>query len=464
MHIEFWGAAQNVTGSMHLIQTNGKRILLDCGLFQGRRSESNERNTIFPFDPSSIDAVILSHAHIDHSGNLPNLIKQGYSGPIYCTPATRDLCEIMLLDSGYLHERDAEFLNKKKNKKHEPLVEPLYTYEDATKTIPYLKGISYEKEFPIVRNIKCKFTDAGHILGSASIVVTVSSKGKKTKIGFSGDIGRWGMPIVRDPVSMGKIDVLIMEGTYGGKLHEPPENMKEQLLSTMSRTIERGGKIIVPAFSVGRTQDLAYTLHLLFEEGKLPRIPIYIDSPLAVNATEIFKKHPECFDSETFLHISQQNDPFGFAQLKYIRSAEESKKLNEKMEPAMIISAAGMCEAGRILHHLANNIENPRNTILIVGYCAEHTLGKRLVDQASEVRIYGRYYQRRAEVIVHNSFSAHADHNELLRYSLFYKPDELEKIILVHGDINRLNSLKEGLSGKGYSSVEIPARGDKIII
>lgn len=461
MHIEFWGAAQNVTGSMHLIQTNEKRILLDCGLFQGKRSESNERNRNFPFDPSSIDAVILSHAHIDHSGNLPNLVKQGYSGPIYCTYATRDLCEIMLADSGYLHERDAEFLNKKN---HQPPVEPLYTYEDAIKTIPYLKGVSYEKELAIGKNIRFKFTDAGHILGSASIVVMVNRKGKKIKIGFSGDIGRWGMPIVRDPVSMGKIDILIMEGTYGGKLHELPENMKEQLLSTISRTIERGGKIIVPAFSVGRTQDLAYTLHLLFEEGKLPRIPIYIDSPLAVNATEIFKNHPECFDAETFLHLSRHNDPFGFAQLKYIRNVEESKKLNEVTEPIMIISASGMCEAGRILHHLANNIENPRNTILIVGYCAEHTLGKRLVDQASEVRIYGKYYQRRAEVVVHNSFSAHADHYELLRYSSYYKPSELEHIFLVHGDIDRLHSLKEGLSGKGYSSIEIPERGQKISI
>ena len=462
MQIEFWGAAQTVTGSMHLVHANGSRILLDCGLFQGRRQESNERNKNFPFDLRSIDAVILSHAHIDHSGNLPNLIKQGYSGPIYCTPATRDLCEIMLADSGYLHERDAEFLNKKKHNNNEPPVEPLYTYEDALKTVPHLHGIPYEQEYPVAKNIIFKFTDAGHILGSASISLTVKQRGKKRTLGFSGDVGRWGMPIIRDPAHMGRVDTLILESTYGGKLHDQPENMGEQLSLTISRTIGRGGKIIVPAFSVGRTQDIAYTLHTLFDEGKLPRIPIYIDSPLAVNATDIFRKHPDCFDAETYLHISQRRDPFGFEQLRYIRNVEESKELNEKHEPAMIISASGMCEGGRILHHLANNVEDPRNTILIVGYCAEHTLGKRLVDKASEIKIYGKLYQRRAEITVHNSFSAHADHNELLRFVSFFKKAELEQIILVHGDMTRLTALHNGLADNGYSNITIPQRSQRI--
>ncbi len=464
MQIEFWGAAQTVTGSMHLVYANGSRILLDCGLFQGKRQESNERNRVFPFDPRSIYAVVLSHAHIDHCGNLPNLIKQGYTGPVYCTPATRDLCEIMLADSGYLHEKDAEFLNKKSQKNHEPPVEPLYTYKDALATVPHLRGIPYGQEFKVANNATAKFTDAGHILGSASISLTASHNGNRRTIGFSGDVGRWGMPIIRDPASMGKVDILMLESTYGGKLHDPPENMGKQLVSNISRTIDRGGKVIVPSFSVGRTQDLAYTLHILFDAGKLPRIPIYIDSPLAVNATEIYRKHPECFDTETYFHITQHHDPFGLKQLRYIRNVEESKELNNRDESAMIISASGMCEAGRILHHLANNIEDPRNTILIVGYCAEHTLGKRLVDKAAEVRIYGKMYARRAEVVVHNSFSAHADHNELIRYTRFFKPNELGQIILIHGDPVRQTALRDDLTSKGYKNIEIPQRGQRITV
>lgn len=462
MQIEFWGAAQSVTGSMHLAHADGRRILLECGLFQGRRQESNERNSTFPFDPRSIDAVILSHAHIDHSGNLPNLIKQGYTGPVYCTPATRDLCEIMLADSGYLHERDAEFLNKKNHKKHEPPVEPLYTHRDALATIPHLRGIPYGQEFNVVKNVTAKFTDAGHILGSASVSLTAAHNGSRKTIGFSGDVGRWGMPIIRDPVSMGRADILLLESTYGGKLHAPPEDMGKQLVVNISRTIWRGGKIIIPAFSVGRTQDIAYTLYTLFDEGKLPRIPIYIDSPLAVNATDIFRKHPECFDAETYRHIAQHHDPFGFQQLHYIRDVEESKALNTRDEPLMIISASGMCEAGRILHHLANNIEDPKNTVMIVGYCAEHTLGKKLVDKATDVRIYGKTYARRAEIIVHNSFSAHADHNELIRYAGFFKPNELNQIMLVHGDPARQEALRDGLKGKGYRNIEMPQRGQRI--
>jgi metallo-beta-lactamase family protein len=461
MQIEFWGAAQTVTGSMHLVNTNDKRILLDCGLFQGKRQESYERNKVFPFDPKSIDAVVLSHAHIDHSGNLPNLIKQGYTGPVYCTPATCDLSEIMLADSGHLHEKDAEFLNKKN---HEPRIEPLYTYQDALAAVPHLHGVPYEKEFSIAKNVTAKFTDAGHILGSASISLTSVHHGNKKTIGFSGDVGRWGMPIIKDPAYMGRVDLLLLESTYGGKLHDPPDNMGEQLVNNIARTIDRGGKIIVPSFSVGRTQDLAYTLHTLFDAGKLPKIPIYIDSPLAVNATEIYRRHPECFDSETYAHISQHHDPFGLQQLHYIRSVEESKELNTKDEPAMIISASGMCEAGRILHHLANNIEDPRNTILIVGYCAEHTLGKRLVDKADEVKIYGKLYSRRADVVVHNSFSAHADHNELIRFAGFFKPDKLDSIILVHGDPLRQDALLGGLKDHGYHNIEIPQRGQRITV
>jgi metallo-beta-lactamase family protein len=462
MQIEFLGAARTVTGSMHLLHINNSRILLDCGLFQGKRAEANERNKNFPFDPKSIDAVILSHAHIDHSGNLPNLVKQGFNRPIYCTPATRDLCEIMLADSGHLHEKDAEFVNKHHRKNHEPPIEPLYTAEDAAKTMQNFQSIPYEKEFNVLKNVTAKFTDAGHILGSASIRVTTRENGTTKTLGFSGDIGRWNMPIIKDPMFMGMVEALITESTYGGKLHDPPEDMENQLAVDLERTIDRGGKVLVPAFSVGRTQDLVYTLHKLFDKGRLPRIPIYIDSPLAINATEIFKKHPECFDDETFQHIAQHHDPFGFMRLQYVRTAEESKQLNNKKEPCMIIAASGMCEAGRILHHLANNIENPLNTILIVGYCAEHTLGKRLVDQAEEVNILGSSYKRKAEVIVHNSFSAHADNNELLKYINCFDKRQLQKIFIVHGETERSENLQKELKKDGFGCIEIPARGQKV--
>ncbi|MDI6766577.1 MAG: MBL fold metallo-hydrolase [Bacteroidota bacterium] len=464
MNFQFLGAARSVTGSMHLLHINDQRILLDCGLFQGKRFESNERNKNFPFDPKSINAVILSHAHIDHSGNLPNLVKQGFTGSIFSTSATKDLCEIMLADYGYLHERDAEFLNKKHRKNHEPLIEPLYTSEDAAKAMKYFKDIPYEEEFCVLKNIAAKFSDAGHILGSASIKITCRENGTKKTLGFSGDIGRWNMPIIRDPLFMGNVETLIMESTYGGKLHDPPEDMETNLANDIERTISHGGKVLVPAFSVGRTQDLAYSLHKLFDKGKLPRIPIYIDSPLAINATEIFKKHPECFDDEAYQHIAQHHDPFGFNQLYYVRTSEESKKLNDKKEPCVIIAASGMCEAGRILHHLANNIEDNRNTILIVGYCAEHTLGRRLAEQAEEVKIYGNIYKRNAEVIVHNSFSAHADNNELLKYVDQFDKKQLKRIFLVHGELDQSIALKKELENIGVYDVQIPSRSEKVIL
>jgi metallo-beta-lactamase family protein len=460
MQIEFLGAARTVTGSMHLVHANGARILLDCGLFQGKRAEANERNRTFPFDPAEIDAVILSHAHIDHSGNLPGLVKQGYRGPIYCTPATADLCSIMLADSAFLQEKDAEFLNKRY--REEKPVEPLYTPADAARAVGQLRGVEYGKEFSVAKNAVALFSDAGHILGSAGIRLTLSRNGTASTVGFTGDIGRWNMPIIRDPQSLGDVDVLLSESTYGGILHDPPENMAEQLAADILRTIKRGGKVVVPAFSVGRTQDVIYTLHTLFDVGKLPLIPIYVDSPLAVNATEVFKRHPECFDDEIQAHLRLSHDPFGLDQIHYIRDAEESKKLNGLSIPCMIISASGMCEAGRILHHLVNTIEDPRNTILIVGYCAENTLGRRLVDQAEEVRIYGSLYRRRAEVVVHNSFSAHADGQELLKYIGMVDGKRLQKIFLVHGELERAQALAAGLGDRGYTSVEIPERGQKI--
>lgn len=461
MQIEFHGAAQTVTGSMHLIHTNGRKILLDCGMFQGKRAEANERNRRFPFDPREIDAVILSHAHIDHSGNLPNLVKQGFSGKIYCTPATRDLCGIMLADSAHIQEKDAEFFNKQPRNRKEKPIEPLYTTADAMAAIDRLKPVSYKKDFDPFNNISARFTDAGHILGSASIKLTIKENGSTKTLGFTGDVGRWGMPIIRDPEFMGDVETLITESTYGGVIHDPPDNMEKSLLIDLDRTIRRKGKVIVPAFSVGRTQDLLYSLHKLFDEGLLPRIPIYVDSPLASNATEIYKKHPECYDKETRELFSGHYDPFGFTGVQYIQSAEESKRLNVKKESCMIISASGMCEAGRILHHLANNIENPRNTIMMIGYCAEHTLGRRIIEKASEVKIFGADFWLRAEVVVHNSFSAHADNDELLRYIERFDKNILTNIFVVHGEPEKSTRFAANLSKSGFRNVEIPVRGQK---
>lgn len=464
MNLEFQGAARTVTGSMHLLHVNGSRVLLDCGLYQGRRAEANERNRTVPFDPRSIDAVILSHAHIDHSGNLPGLVRHGYTGPIYATPATLDLCKIMLADSGFIQQKDAEFMNKKHARNGEPLIEPLYTPADVDAAMKLFRPVPYEKVFNALPNLSAQYHDAGHILGSASVRLTIKEHGTVKTLGFTGDIGPKNLPIVRDPVFMGDVDALISESTYGGKEHDPPDEKADQLAADLRQTIARGGKTIVPAFSVGRTQDLVFSLHKLFDEGKLPRIPIYVDSPLAVNATDIFKKHPECFDEETYRHVLQNHDPFGLNQLHYVRSVEESKALNGRDEPCMIIAASGMCEAGRVLHHLANTIEDSRNTILIVGYQADHTLGKRLVEEREEVKIFGTMYKRRAQIVVHNSFSAHADGKGLLEYIGWFDRQRLQRVFLVHGEPERAEDLKKGLTANGFNDISVPHRGESFVL
>ncbi len=462
MQLEFFGAARTVTGSMHLLHVDGKRILLDCGFFQGHREEATQRNKTFPFDPASIDAVILSHAHIDHSGNLPGLVKQGFTGTIFSTNPTLDLCSIMLIDSAHIQEKDAEFVNKKHAKRRELPVEPLYTPEDAAKAMEQFQGIPYNKQFDVLPDITATFSDAGHILGSASVRITMKNGGTKKTLGFTGDLGRWNMPIIRDPQFMGNVETLITESTYGGILHDAPDQMESQVESVLRRTFERGGKVIVPAFSVGRTQDIVYTLHKLKDAGRLPSFPIYVDSPLAINATDIFKKHPECYDDETRQHILQHHDPLGMSQLAYVRAAEDSKALNDRKEPCMIISASGMCEAGRILHHLANNIEDPRNTIMIVGYQAEHTLGWKLVQEFPEVKIFGEIHPRNAEVVVFNSFSAHADGNELVRYISQFDARQLNRICIVHGEPERQEQLMTGLTEEGFKNIIMPVRGQKV--
>jgi len=462
MEIRFLGAARTVTGSMHMIKSNGKTILLDCGLFQGRRAETYERNKSFPFDASTIDAVVLSHAHADHAGNLPNLVRSGFRGPIYATAATRDLCNVMLYDSAYIQERDIEYVNKKRKLKGEPPAEPLYTVDDVGLTMGQFVGVGYRQSFTVTDGIACSYSDAGHILGSAVTRLALTNKGKSTTLGFTGDLGRKNAPILKDPETIDDVDILISESTYGGKVHEPITGTKESLLAAITRAVGRGGKVIIPSFSVGRTQELVYMMNELFDTGRLPAIPIYVDSPLAANATEVFRLHPECFDADALRMLHEHDDPFGFGKLTYVRSVAESKKLNDRTEPCVIISASGMCEAGRVLHHLANNIENPKNMILVVGFQAEHTLGRKLVERQPEVKIFGEVFKRNAEVVIMNSLSAHAGQDELLEFVTKLGHSKSKTIFLVHGEPTQAEQLSLKLLESGFRNVHIPNRGDVV--
>jgi metallo-beta-lactamase family protein len=455
MRIHFNGAARTVTGSQYLIEINGARILMECGLFQGRRSETYQRNRDFLFDPKDIDAVLLSHAHIDHSGNLPHLIKNGYTGPIYATDATADLADIMLRDSGHIQEADALYVNKKRAERGESPVEPLYTLEDAAQVAQYFRPQPYAKPCEISPGVTAEFFDAGHILGSAAIRLEVQEKGRKIRFWFSGDIGRYDLPILRDPVLPHDVDYLMMECTYGDKAHQDPMDAHREFQTVILQTVARGGKVIVPAFAVGRTQELIYSLNMLVESGRLKHIPVYVDSPLASSATKVFERHPECYDAETleFIH-NGQHSALNFPGLKYVQSVDESKALNYLKGPAIIISASGMAEAGRILHHLKNNIEDQNNTILIVGWQAPYTLGRRLADRETEVKIFGEIYQRRANVVTIGGLSAHAGQNTLLKYALAEK--NLEELILVHGEEDKAAIFKEKLAEAGLKRTVYP--------
>ncbi|MGO9482729.1 MAG: MBL fold metallo-hydrolase RNA specificity domain-containing protein, partial [Candidatus Kryptoniota bacterium] len=454
-----------VTGSMHLLDVNGKRILLECGFYQGKRAESNRTNRNFDlFHPAQIDTVVLSHAHIDHSGNLPNLVKQGFTGTIYATPATRDLAGIMLADSAKIQEQDAAFLNKKLVKRHETPIEPIYTTEDALEVMPLFVSVSYHRETTISDGVKLTFLDAGHILGSAMVQLSIDDDGKKKTLFFTGDLGRKGLPILRDPEVVHDADFLIMESTYGGKFHDPIEGMDSKLAEVILRTLKRGGKVIIPAFSVERTQEITYTIHRLFESKVLPRIPVFVDSPLSVNATEVFRLHPECFNKEIFKMVMEHDDPFGFGYINYIQNVEDSKKLNDFKEPIVIISASGMCESGRILHHLANNITDPKNTIIIVGYQAESTLGRRITEHQPALKIFGDEYQLKAEVVEMHSFSAHADHNDLVGFVKNFDNKKLRNIYLVHGEPQEQFALTQTLNQSGYGSIFSPRKGDNFTI
>ncbi len=465
MQIQFIGAAQTVTGSMHLLEANGKRILLECGFYQGKRAESISINKNFNFfQPAQIDAVVLSHAHIDHSGNLPNLVKQGFSGPIYATPATRDLAGIMLVDSGKIQEQDAEFLNKKLLKRGEPTVQPIYNTEDALAVMPLFVSLSYHREMTIADGIKLTFLDAGHILGSAMVQLRINDDGEEKIILFTGDLGRKGLPILRNPEVVEEADTLITESTYGGRHHDPIQGMQAKLQEVILRTVRRGGKVIIPAFSVERTQEITYTLHRLFDSKSLPRIPVFVDSPLSVNATEVFRLHPECFNKDIFKMVLAHDDPFGFEYIKYIRLVEDSKKLNDMKEPMVIISASGMCESGRILHHLANNAGNPNNTILIVGYQAPDTLGWRIANHFPTLRILGDEYPLKAEVVEMHSFSAHADQDDLLEFAGNFDKTRLRNIFLVHGEADGQQALTQSFTQNGLKNIISPKKGDRFNI
>jgi len=457
MRIHFHGAAQTVTGSQHLLEINGKKLLLECGLFQGRRKEAFYRNRHFHFDPSKLDAVILSHAHIDHSGNLPHLIKDGYQGPIYATAATAHLANIMLLDSGYIHESDAKYVNKKRAKRGEPLIEPLYTQLDAAHVAHHFSPMPYEQSFSPFPGVQAHFVEAGHILGSAAVVLDIEEGRRKFRFWFSGDIGRRDLPLLRDPVLPEDVDFLLMESTYGDKAHRDPQAAFDELKQVAIRTIARGGKIIIPAFAVGRTQELVYCLHQMMDSGDVPKIPVFVDSPLAINASDIFRAHPEVFDEETkaFMRSDQHHGALDFEGLEYTRSVQESKAINDVKGPAVIISASGMAEVGRILHHLRNNIENPNNTILIVSWQAPHTLGRRLADQETKIRIFGENYTRRAEVVTIGGLSAHAGQKLLMEYAQAVQ-GQVEKIFLVHGEHRGADPLIEKLKGVGMSNVYFP--------
>jgi metallo-beta-lactamase family protein len=459
--LKFLGAARSVTGSMHVIESNGTRILLDCGLFQGRREESNRRNRNLPFDPESIERVVLSHAHIDHSGNLPGVAKQGYKNSIYSTFATRDLCVAMLKDSAHIQEKDAEYLNKKKERRGLPRVEPLYDIDDVERALSLFRGIGYHKAFYVSADIKLTFYDAGHILGSALSIFDINENGRTLRLAYIVDLGRKNLPILRDPGMVNGIHFMIIESTYGNRLHEDLSGTEEKLARVVSRTVQHGGKIIIPAFSLGRTQEVVYTLHKLQNQKRIPQIKIFVDSPLAVNVTEIFRLHPECFDKETNRIIASDGNPLGSENVKYIRDVEESKRLNRLEEPCIIISASGMCESGRILHHLKNNIEDPKNTILVVGFMAMNTLGRRIVEREEKVKIFGEQYSLNAKVEIFNQFSAHADRDELLGYVNNTK-ESLRGVFVVHGEEEQSEALAEGIRHLGVQNVLVPDLGEEV--
>lgn len=463
MQITFWGAARTVTGSQHLVECDGQRVLLDCGLYQGRRNEAYAINRKLPFDARHIDAMVLSHGHIDHSGNIPNLSKSGFRGQVICTHATRDLCAVMLRDSGAIQEEDVSFLNR--HGKNQQRTEPIYTVADAERALRQFVSYDYAQPIAVQPSVKLTFNDAGHMLGSSWELLELNEGNKNTRLCFSGDLGRVGLPILRDPEPMPEVDYLIIESTYGDRLHDPIQDALPELERTINDTVRRGGKVIVPAFAVGRTQELVYYLNELMVKGRLANVPVFIDSPLAINVTEAFRTHPECYDDET--KATLRNDPdgdvFGFRRASYTREVEKSKAINMLKGPAIIISASGMCENGRILHHLRNNIEDERNTILFVSFQGPDTLGGKILNGQRYVNILGDSFTVRANIRRIEAFSGHADRNDLLNW-VRPQAKNLKQVFLVHGEPKSQNALAEGLKEIGVRDVQIPAKGDSFAI
>ncbi len=456
VNLTFCGGVRTVTGSMHLLEVDGQNIIIDAGLFQGHREDYYKINSYFGFNPHQVDAAVISHSHIDHCGNLPNLIKSGFKKKIFLTQPTKDLCRLMLLDSAHIQEEDIKFVNKINERKGLPPRRPLYTTEDANKAFKNMRAVAYKKKFKLTEDVNCTFYNSGHVLGS--VVPFFEAKG--IKIAYAVDLGRKDIPLLRDPDILSDVDYLIIESTYGGRGHEPVKEAKSKLTDAINRTVARNGKIIIPSFALERTQEVVYYLGRLIKEKKIKPLPIYVDSPLACNITDVFVESKEYLDSVTKAMMTRNSDPFGLNSIHYIRETEESKRLNFIKEPMIIISTSGMCEAGRILHHLRNNIEDERNTILVVGYMAKNTLGKHLVEKRRRVKIFGEPFQLRAEVEVINSFSAHADKDDLVEY-VRATGGSLKKVFIVHGDMDQSEALAENLRNNNFRA-HIPKKYETV--
>jgi metallo-beta-lactamase family protein len=464
MKIAFHGAARSVTGSKHLITLkDGRQLLLDCGMFQGMGKETDDLNRHFGFSPAQVNAMVLSHAHIDHSGLIPRLVKEGYSGKIFCTPATKDLTEVLLLDSAGIQEEDVKFLNKRRIAQGKPYLQPLYTTQEAINAITQLQAIEYGKWFKVMDDVECMFTDVGHIIGSAAVNLRITENGKQTALTFSGDVGRYRDVILRSPENFPQADYILLESTYGNSLHDKATTTPDLILQWIQKTcVEKRGKLIIPAFSVGRTQELLYALNQLSLEGRLPAIDYFVDSPLSAQATAVVKRYPSYFNKTIQGVLKKDNDPFSFHGLTFVSSVEQSKLLNFRNDPIVIISASGMAEAGRIKHHISNNIENTRNTILLTGYCEPRSLGGRLMAGEKEVTIFGLVHQVHAEVGSMRSLSAHGDYEDLSQWLSGQDPRGVKRLFLVHGEYDVQEAFKQRLIKKGFHDVEIPARHSEV--
>jgi metallo-beta-lactamase family protein len=463
MKIKFIGAAREVTGSKHLVITNeGKKILLDCGMFQGKGMETDSMNRNLGFEPSEIDHIILSHAHIDHSGLIPYLYHNGFRGSVICTNATRDLCAIMLPDSGHIQEMDNKWFNKKRVKQGLPEVEPIYNQTDSEKCMELFIGVAYNRRFRISSKINVKFTNSGHMLGSSVINLELIEDGKKIHLAFTGDIGRPHNKILQPPAPFPQCDYLIAESTYGNRLHPEEHDTKLELLDIVNETcVEKRGKLIIPSFSIGRTQEIVYVLNELFHAGKLPKIQVFVDSPLSVNATDVFRMHPECMNHDVKEALKHDDDAFGFNSLHYIKKVEESKTLNDYHKPCIIISSSGMMEAGRIKHHVANNVSDAKNTILIVGYCSPSSLGARIQEPGlKEISIFGEMHPLRAKIAKIEAFSGHGDYKEMIHFLSCQHPAEVKKLFLVHGEYSVQQAYSVELEKSGFKNIEIPKAGE----